>query len=144
MYIVYPVFFVLQSSLESELLQCDGQLTGFVSLCKEILQRFVREHFPTTSVSTAATQVTLYEYYICTLQLRFYDMLAAMNPRTWICTNVSSMYVHSLQQVPIQDLWCVAAKDMLLEYIAKMQLPNRYVGDKHVFMHWWDSNTHVM
>ena len=29
-------------------------------------------------------------------------------------------------QVAIQDLWCVAAKDMLLEYIRKMDLPNRY------------------
>ena len=29
------------------------------------------------------------------------------------------------QAVPIQDLWCVAAKDMLLEFITKMELPNR-------------------
>ena len=30
-----------------------------------------------------------------------------------------------LQPVQVQDLWCVAAKDMLLEFIAKMQLPNK-------------------
>ena len=39
-----------------------------------------------------------------------------------------SLLIHlCLQKVPIQDLWCVAAKDMLLEFIAKMDLPKRYV-----------------
>ena len=46
----------VQSSLEGEVERCDGELTGFVSLCKEILQRFVRDHFPTTS-TTPANQV---------------------------------------------------------------------------------------
>lgn len=37
------------------------------------------------------------------------------------------LHILLLQPVAIQDLWCVAAKDMLLEYIAKVKLPNRYI-----------------
>lgn len=48
----------LQSSLESEREQCDGNIVGFVSLCKEILQRFVQEHFPTTVIRNPATEVS--------------------------------------------------------------------------------------
>ena len=37
-----------QSSLENEISRSNGELTDFVSLTREILQRFIREHFPTT------------------------------------------------------------------------------------------------
>ena len=37
-----------QSSLENEVLRNDGELEDFVSLTRENLQRFIRDHFPTT------------------------------------------------------------------------------------------------
>ena len=60
----------VQSSLEGEVERCDGELTGFVSLCKEILQRFVRDHFPTTS-TTPANQVRI----VLTLDVRYMWLL---------------------------------------------------------------------
>ena len=36
-----------QASLDSELGKMKGGLTGFVSLCREILSRFVEQYFPT-------------------------------------------------------------------------------------------------
>lgn len=54
---VYVLYLLLQSSLESEREQCDGKILGFVSLCKEILQRFVQEHFPTTVSRNPANEV---------------------------------------------------------------------------------------
>lgn len=36
-----------QASLESELNRSGSQLTKFVSLCREIMTRFVQQHFPT-------------------------------------------------------------------------------------------------
>ena len=37
----------IQASLDSELGKTKGSLTGFVSLCREILSRFVEQYFPT-------------------------------------------------------------------------------------------------
>jgi len=36
-----------QASLQSEILKTGGQQVGFVSLCREILTRFIKERFPT-------------------------------------------------------------------------------------------------
>ena len=38
---------VLQASLQSEISKSGGQQKGFVSLCREILTRFIEERFPT-------------------------------------------------------------------------------------------------
>lgn len=51
------MLFSLQSSLENEREQCNGKILGFVSLCKEILQRFVQEHFPTAITRNPANEV---------------------------------------------------------------------------------------
>lgn len=67
---VCVLYFLLQSSLESEREQCDGKILGFVSLCKEILQRFVQEHFPTAVTRNPANevnaQIEIHFVYICT------------------------------------------------------------------------------
>ncbi|CAI8044693.1 Protein FORGETTER 1, partial [Geodia barretti] len=47
-----------ESSLESEMEANKGEPDGFVSICREILQRFVRDHFPTTTTLTDTPQVT--------------------------------------------------------------------------------------
>eukprot|EP00731_Ephydatia_muelleri_P029060 Em0020g704a len=73
-----------ESSLDNELVQKDGDIHGFVSLTKEILLRFINEHFPTVSRA---------------------------------------------EPVQLQDLWCVAAKDMLSEFVTKMDLPNSPLDD---------------
>ena len=33
--------------MDVELTSSNGKVTGFVSLCREILNRFIRQHFPT-------------------------------------------------------------------------------------------------
>ena len=38
---------VKQASLQSELVKAGGGQTGFVSLCREILTRFIADRFPT-------------------------------------------------------------------------------------------------
>jgi hypothetical protein len=40
------VYCVLQASLDSEVKR--GTVTGFVSICREILLRFIEQNFPTT------------------------------------------------------------------------------------------------
>ena len=49
---------IQQSSLESEMEANKGEPDGFVSICREILQRFARDHFPTTTTLTDTPQVT--------------------------------------------------------------------------------------
>jgi len=44
----HSVSCVGQASLQSELLKSGGQQTGFVSLCREILTRFIEDRFPTS------------------------------------------------------------------------------------------------
>ena len=46
-----------QSSLESEMESGRGEHDGFISIAKEVLQRFVQEHFPTTAVTSNTSQV---------------------------------------------------------------------------------------
>ena len=93
-------FFSSQSSLDNELLQRDGDITEFISLTKEILLRFISEHFPTI----AQTEVVS-----CYCHLGKTELSPPVQP------------------VQLQDLWCVAAKDMLSEFVTKMDLPNRFV-----------------
>ena len=52
------LYLLQQASLESEMEASKGEPDGFISICKEILQRFVREHFPTTAAPSDATKVT--------------------------------------------------------------------------------------
>jgi hypothetical protein len=48
-----------ESSLESEMEANKGEPDGFVSICREILQRFARDHFPTTTTLTDTPQVAI-------------------------------------------------------------------------------------
>ena len=45
--------FIWQASLDSVLEQ-DGGVTGFISLCREILTRFIDQNFPTKLVPTVS------------------------------------------------------------------------------------------
>ncbi|KAL5003970.1 hypothetical protein ScPMuIL_017426 [Solemya velum] len=45
-----------EASLESELAKTKGTISGFLSLCREILSRFIEQHFPTRIESQPGTQ----------------------------------------------------------------------------------------
>ena len=54
----------LQASLESEQGKAGKPLQGFVSLCREILSRFVEQHFPTVIENNVSSTCKTAKYFI--------------------------------------------------------------------------------
>eukprot|EP00057_Strongylocentrotus_purpuratus_P009593 XP_011664067.1 PREDICTED: protein strawberry notch homolog 1 isoform X3 [Strongylocentrotus purpuratus] len=75
-----------EASLESEMTKYDTTLPGFVSVAREILNRFIQQHFPTS-------------------------------------------IVHPTGLEPEVDEWCSQAKELLLGFVKKIDMPNSPLDD---------------
>lgn len=58
------VVFILQASLDSELNKNKGRLKGFISLCREIISRFIEQYFP-TKIENAVSSKASYDLFFC-------------------------------------------------------------------------------
>lgn len=88
---------------------------GFVSICREILRRFLQQHFP-----TRIEQPPVRRGYIVALSTR----ITAQS----LYNLATSRNLQQLKKPPSDDEWSVTAKQMLLGFVSKIKLPNRCVS----------------
>ena len=62
---------VIQASLQSEISRTGGAQTGFVSLCREILSRFIMDRFPTVVEGIVSDVVICREAFMSDLWLAY-------------------------------------------------------------------------